>query len=315
MWLLFQGPLTNPISPSSTGLYIWDYDTPNSVPEKLKLEKFDDKAKTFHPLGIDYIASGRKLFVVNLSVDRVGIEIFKLSAADRKLSHVRTMSHDLISTPNAIASFNGSQFFATNDHYFEKGINPLLSTLETYLALPGGNFIHGNRPAKFKQGEELDVKIMDRLPFANGIAFLNATTLAVASCGRLEVNLYNVQPTGDTHPTLTHIHTISLPFLIDNVKSDKRGTLFLAGHPHPPSIEHMAKNAANCASPHKAGCEKGAKGLSWISEWSEAGGLKDVYVGDEYPTSSAMIKDAERGLGMAVGLYARGVLTWEEKEV
>ena len=278
------------------------------------MEKFEHKAKTFHPLGIDYIASGRKLFVVNLSVDGVGIEIFKLSAADRKLSHVRTMSHELLNAPNAVAAFNNSQFFATNDHYFQKGGNPILSTLESYLVVPGGTVVHGDRPAKFRKDQELEVKVMDRVAFANGIAFLNATTLAVASTSRASVQLYSVIRSDNpdsTHPTLTLIHTITVPFLVDNLKSDKRGTLFLAGHPHPPSTEHVASNAAKCASKSKEGCETDLKGLSWIAEWTEAEGLKDVYVGDEYPTSSATVRDAERGVGIAVGLYAKGVLTWQ----
>lgn len=227
------------------------------------------------------------------------------------------MQHGLLSTPNAVAAFNGSQFFATNDHHFKRDENPTLATLETYLTLPGGTLVHGDRPAVFKEGSELDMKVLDRLAFANGIAFLNATTLAVASCNRLQVHLYTVAPgshAGDTHPTLTRVRTLPVPFLVDNLKSDKRGTLFLAGHPHPPSSEHMASNAARCASADKAGCEADVKGLSWIAEWSEKGGWRDVYVGDEYPTSTTMVQDRERGLGMAVGLYARGVLTWEEPD-
>lgn len=250
-----------------------------------------------------------------MSPNGVGIELFKLSAADRKLSHVRTLKHELLQTPNAVAAFNNSQFFATNDHYFQKGLNPKLSTLETYLALPGGTVVHGDRPAKFKKSQELEMRVMDRLPFANGIAFLNSTTLAVASCGRQQIYLYHVTPSPDaesTHPSLSLIHTITAPFLIDNIKSDKRGTLFLAGHPHPPSTEHVAANAARCATESKEGCEENVKGLSWISEWNEEDGLTHLYVGDEYPTSTTMVRDHERAIGMAVGLYAKGVLTWED---
>lgn len=309
-----QGPLSNPNSPPDTGLYIWDYDTPGSVPEQLRLEKFGSKANTFHPLGIDYLHNGRKLFVVNLSPTGPSIETFKLSAGDRKLSHVRTMKHDLLSTPNAVAAFNGSQFFATNDHHFKLGEQPLLQKMETYLGVPGGNVVHGDRPATFRRGQDLEVTIMDRVAFANGITFLNATTLAVASCSRAQVHLYTINPKSsdtETHPSLSLAHTFSVPFLVDNIKSDKRGTLFLAGHPHPPNTEHVAKNAAICASENKEGCEADVKGLSWIAEWSAEGGLRDLYAGDEYPTSTTAILDRERGLGMAVGLYAKGVLTWE----
>lgn len=305
--------MTEPVSPPETGLYIWDYDTPKAVPEKLTLERFEHRQRTFHPLGIDYIRTGRKLFVVNLSPDEPGIEIFKLSAVDRKLSHVRTLSHELLSTPNAVAAFNNTQFFATNDHHFQLGSNPKLSKLETYLALPGGTIVHGDRPAKFRKDKELDVKIMDRLGFANGIAFLNATTLAAASTSRSQVYLYHVIPStsNDTHPTLSLIKTLSIPFLVDNLKSDKKGTLFLAGHPHPASTEHMAHNAAACASASREGCDEDAKGLSWIAEWSEREGWRDLYVGDEFPTSSAYVRDMEKGVGIAVGLYGKGVLTWE----
>lgn len=318
MLMMLQGHFSNPIPPPETGLYLWDYDDPDSIPEKLKLERFAHKEKKLHPLGIDYLHNGRKLLVVNHDEDGPSIEIFKLSAVDRKLSHVRTMSHDLLATPNSVAAYNGSQFFATNDHHFKRGENPKLAMLETYLTLPGGTLVHGDRPAQFKrQPEGLDVKVMDRLPFANGIAFLNSTTLAVASTGRQQVHLYHVQSsadTDDTHPELTRIHTIQLPFLVDNLKSDKRGTLFLAGHPHAPTTELVASNAAKCASPSKEGCKKDVKGLSWISEWSAKQGLKHLYVGDEYPTSSAAVRDRDRGIGIAVGLYAKGVLVWEDAE-
>lgn len=314
MRFMLQGPLTNPIPPPETGLYIWDYDTPDSVPEKLKLERIDEaKARGLHPLGIDYMANGRKLFVVNLAAEGPSIEIFKLSAIDRKLTHVRSMTHELLSTPNAVAAYNGTQFFATNDHHFEIDQNPTLAKLESYLGLPGGTVVHGDRPARIR-GQELDVKLLDRIAFANGIAFLNSTTLAVASCSRALVHLYHIEPDAEAdsvHPSLSLLDTVQLPFMVDNIKSDKRGTLFLAGHPHPPTTEHMAQNAAKCASAGKEGCEEDVKGLSWISTWSAETGLNDLYVGDEYPTSSATVIDREKAIGIAVGLYAKGVLTWE----
>ena len=307
--------MIDPVSPPETGLYLWDYDDPDSKPQKIKLEKFEHKAKTFHPLGIDYLPTGRKLFVVNVTPDGVGIEIFKLQASDRKASHIRTLSHSLISTPNSIAAYNNSHFFATNDHYYQKGVNPYLSTLETYLALPGGNVVHGDRPRRYKpDGDDIAVKVLDNLAFANGVTFLNSTTLAVASCGRQTVNLYNIVTDLESdHPTLELIHRIEMPFLVDNVKSDKRGTLLMAGHPHPPTTEHFAANAAQCNAPGGAdgeGCDE--KGLSWISQWSEKRGLEHLYAGDDYPTSCSAQKYVDRGLGMAVGLYAKGVLTWEE---
>jgi hypothetical protein len=55
-----------------------------------------------------------------------------------------------------------------------------------------------------------------------------------------------------------------------------------------------------------------AKATSWVAEWSEKDGLKNLYVGTEYPTSATAARDPKRGVGIISGLYAKGILVWRD---
>lgn len=280
------------------------------MPEKLKLLDFAGGSQHFHPLGIDYHAASSTIFIINLAPTGSCIEMFKLFPSERAATHTRTIKHSLISAPNSLAIIGDHELFVTNDHHFLAKDHPVLTQLETGLGLPGGSVVHVDL------GSPPDPKVttLARVPFANGIVALNPSLLAVASSSMNSVYLYQVErPKGGGPPTLTKRDSIPVAFHPDNLSVDKNGKLLIAGHPHAPTFDKVAKNAARCNAPggeNKKGC---VKGLSWIAEWTEKEGLRDLYVGDGFGTSSTAVRDVERRIGMAVGLYERGVLVWDDQ--
>lgn len=292
-------------------MYFWDYTNKISStrPEKLKLLDFNNGLLHFHPLGLDYHDQSNTIFVINLPPSGPCIEMFKLFPAERAATHTGTIKHHLLAAPNSIAAINGHELFVTNDHYFMAKDNPKLALLETYLGVPGGSVVH----VDLRSILEPKVSSLARVPFANGLVELNSSALAVASSSMNSVYIYGVERQSDGGaPNLTKRETIRVPFHADNLSVDGNGKLLIAGHPHGPTLEKIARSSARCnspGSPNTQGCETG---LSWVAEWSEAGGLRNLYVGDGFGTSSTAVRDVGRKVGFATGLYGRGLLTWDE---
>ena len=164
------------------------------------------------------------------------------------------------------------------------------------------------------QKDSFAVQVVARVPFANGIVHLNSTTLAIASTSMNSVMLYTVEQIDELqNPRLSRVQTIPVPFHVDNLSVDNSGRLLIAGHPHGPTLEKVARSSARCNTPgqsNKVGCD--LRALSWIAEWSEESGLKTLYAGSDFATSTTAVRDIKRKLGFAVGLYERGILTWDE---
>lgn len=312
----FQGTFIDSTSPPETGIYLWNYADKSSTsqPEKLKLLDFTSHASTFHPLGIDYHADSNTLFVVNHTPSGSSIEKFKLFLREKSATHIGAIQHAFLNAPNSVAAISADQLFVTNDHFFLAKDHLLQSQLETYLALPGGSvvFVHTKTG-----GLEPRVQQLDSIPFANGVTLINDTALAVASSSMNSIYIYNInwQSSGgeeEAGPKLTQAKKISLPFHPDNLSIDKNNKLLIAGHPHGPTLAEVSKNAARCNGRTSGEGEDCVKGLSYVADWSEEDGLRTLYVGDGFGTSSTAVRDVGRRFGFVSGLYERGVLTWGE---
>lgn len=263
------------------------------------------------------------------------IEVFKLDISAATATHIRTVEHRLIHGPNSIAVVSDTEFYVTNDHYFLIKDYPKLAMLETYLAPPLGSVVHVKLASRSGGDEEkVEASVVARLPYANGIEFLNTTTIAIASTSNAAVYLYTVAPQSSdggakVHkpPKLSYTGTkIRLPFLPDNLSiasSPRRKTLLVAGHPHVPSTVKYAKTRHICNDPvelqvmatakQKRYCEEDATATSWVSEWDPATGeLRHLYSGTEYPSSATAARDNARGVGIVAGLYAKGLLVWRD---
>lgn len=303
--------MSNSTSASETGIYIWHYADSSSQPEKLKLLDFGDHLHDFHPLGIEYQPASKTIVVLNLASAGSRVEMFKLVVAETAATFVRTLAHPALSAPNSVAAISEAEYFITNDHYFSARSSAILSALETYLGIPGGSIVYVKYDPSAMNKPPI-VQTLARLNFANGVALLNASTVAVASSSLASVTLYTIDKTNDgPGPRLSKSRTIQVPFHADNLSVDSNGKLLIAGHPHAPSMEEVAKNAARCDKPDDAPKEHcDHKAPSGIAEWSEQEGLKMLYTGFDFQSSTTALRDVSRRIGMVVGLYANGVMTW-----
>jgi arylesterase/paraoxonase len=288
-------------------IWIYDYSTP-SIPDSdalkpLVLTNYDNAAD-FQPLGIEFDAVTSTLYVINHSRNSGNIiEVFQVSVQDAVARHMQTLKHPLIYTPNSIHSLGDGKLLVTNDHYIGALISPLISQVETFAGIPGGSVVYTDiqNPSH--------TKTLVRIPFANGIAMLNSSTVAVASSAKMGVNLYTFSP--DTI-NLYFRKYIRAPSSVDNLSVDASGKLLMAGHPFAASLMKVSKARAKCnmrgSEEEKKACECTA--ASFVAEWSESGGLNTLYKnsGEEFCSSSTYARDVGRGVGIVTGLYDRGIL-------
>lgn len=298
---------------ASAELFAYDYATPD-LPDadslkKIELVGFPDDVE-LHTLGMDYDKETSTLFITNHARDGPRIEKFRLDARKHVASYVDTIQHPLLQGPNSILALGSEELLVTNDHYFTMKQSRLLAQLETYLALPLGTVVHVNL-----RGGSVDARVAARVPFANGIEMFNSTVVAVSSTSRSSVLLYTLRSGG----RLEYRSEVRLPFLPDNLSS-AGGKLLIAGHAHHPTLATFSRTRHKCNDPAelagatpemKEHCES-ATATSWVSEWSELDGLRHIYVGLEYPTSSTFVRDHKRNVGIITGLYAKGVMVLEE---
>ncbi|KHN95935.1 Six-bladed beta-propeller, TolB-like protein [Metarhizium album ARSEF 1941] len=307
MGIFLPGPVV------SASLYVYDYKDA-SRPDASSLRHVDvvdfaGKAD-FHTLGMAYDEETSTLFAANHAKAGPRIEVFNLDLDQLVATHAGTIQHPLIHGPNSIALVSSREFYVSNDHYFLARQSRLLSRAETFLGLPLGTVVHV-KLSKDKPADVEEAKVVARVGFANGVEILNSTTVAVAATSQSAVYLYERRQ----NASLAYKKSIQLPFLPDNL-SVHGGKLIIAGHPHFPSLvkftatRHICNDAAELAKANdemRQYCREG-KAASWAAEWSEEDGLKNLYVGTEYPSSATAARDSRRGVGIISGLYAKGIL-------
>jgi arylesterase/paraoxonase len=258
-------------------------------------------------LGLGFWPESRTLYNINHGEHPAGIEVFAVDDEVSKLTYKRTITHPLMRTPNSVLPISDHEIYFTNDHHYEVRNNPVLSRLENYLKIAKGNVVYMNLKTN-------EARIVAQLGFANGIARLNATHLAIASTTSLSVFIYEIQ----ADRSIDQLQRIYCNFWVDNLKADGNGKLLISGHPHAPLVEKVAKNQ------HKYRLDRGrTEGLdpeerprapSWVAEWdgNSEGKLKHLFVSNDYGLSTSTVRDVKRNVGFVVGLYERGILQFEE---
>ncbi|KAE8824774.1 hypothetical protein CFE70_008849 [Pyrenophora teres f. teres 0-1] len=289
-------------------IWIYDYSNPSSQSLKpLTLTNYAN-ASDFQPLGIEYDAATSTLYVINHSRNSGNIiEVFQVSVQDAVATHVQTVKHPLLYTPNSIHSLGNGKLLVTNDHFIGSLTSPLLSTVETFAGVPSGSVVYTD------VRNMSQTKTLARLPFANGITMLNTTTVAVASSSKPGLYFYTFDA---GTPSLQFNNFVRAPSGVDNLAVDSTGKLTMAGHPFALELVKVSKARANCdmsgSEEAKKACECTAP--SWAAEWSGEAGFKTLYKnsGEEFCSSSAFARDVSRGVGFVTGLYDRGILLVRE---
>ncbi|KAL4862622.1 hypothetical protein BDV12DRAFT_40096 [Aspergillus spectabilis] len=292
-------------------LWIYRYDVPDGDEKALVPIQFVDYPEpfSFHPLGVEYHRDTSTLFVCNHHIEGSRVDIFTLdlSASTKPVAtHARTIIHPLIRTPNSVIALNENELYITNDHYIRRKDYAPLALFETYAGIPGGTVAYVNIAA-----EPIQVRTVARGAFANGLTLLNDTTVAVAITAAAEVRLY----TRLDDNSLSQIDAIKTPFMPDNVSTEKDGSLLIAGHPHPPSLDKLVHARRECIDAEGVVAKECWKSTSpsWVARWTAEKGLENLYVSaGEFGSSATAAKDVNRNLGIVTGLYENGILVWRE---
>ncbi|KFA72017.1 hypothetical protein S40288_07660 [Stachybotrys chartarum IBT 40288] len=318
-WNTVMGDFVHGVEPDANAqLYAYKYDSedPDAL-VRIEIVGLNDELRT---IGFDFHEPSAMLLLTNhLRQGGPRIEQLRLDLDTFTATHLRSLSHPLISIPNAIAVQSDSQFFVTNQHRFVAARGRLLWFLESYLAPPLANVVH----ARILASGEVDAHVVARQAYPNGITLLNSTTLAVAATSQRLVHLYTVDKAkpGLSYPTLRPERTIrGLPFLPDNLVTAPDGALLIAGHPHLPSLTAFSHSRRICHRPEilaGAGTDAARKcentrGASWVGEWTPQVGFRDIYSGWDYPTSATVVRNREHGMGIVAGLYAKGISVWRD---
>ncbi|CAH0046846.1 unnamed protein product [Clonostachys solani] len=299
-------------------LYIYNYAAKNldddKILKKLELVNFPE-GLNFHTVGFGYHEESSHLFVTNHARTGPRIEQFKLDIRSLKATHILSILHPQLISPNAIIPLSAEELLVTNDHYFTAKQSKPLYLMESYLGPALAPLLYIN----LKNIDKGNAKVLARVPYPNGMGFINSTTLAIASTSRGSVYFYSMTKDQHNLPKLQYQSRIRLPFLPDNLAVED-GKLLIGGQPHPPSMAKYVSIRHICNFPDtlqgateemKDACNSWSA-TSWAAEWSEADGLKDVYAGTEYPTSSTFVRDSKRNVAIIVGLYARGIMVLHE---
>ncbi|KAL4877415.1 hypothetical protein BJY04DRAFT_198324 [Aspergillus karnatakaensis] len=292
-------------------LWIYRYDVSEDSDEAIVPIEFADYPEpfSFHPLGVEYHRDTSTLFVCNHHIEGSRVDIFTLdlSISDKPVAtHARTIIHPLIPTPNSIIALSGTEFYVTNDHFILRKNWAPLALIETYGGIPGGTVAYVNLAT-----EPIKVKSVATGPFVNGITLVNETTVAVAVTAAAQVRLYKRSEDN----TLEQVGAIKTPFMPDNLSTEKDGSILIAGHPHPPSLDKLVHARRECIDADGVVPEECWKSTapSWVARWTEEKGLENLYVSKgEFGSSATAAKDAKQNVGIVTGLYESGILVWRE---
>ena len=187
-----------------------------------------DAGHSLHPHGMGlYVAANgaTRLFVVNHPEASSGdqtwershtIEVYDL--VDRKLVYQRTISDDLLISPNDIVPVGPDQFYVTNDH---GGGSAFMRELEDYLMLERANVL-------YYDGARFTVAV-EAFLYPNGINISrDGRQIYVASSTGRKIGVFTRDlATG----ALTESTEIKLGTAPDNIDVDRDGNLWIGAHP------------------------------------------------------------------------------------
>jgi arylesterase/paraoxonase len=173
--------------------------------------------KSFAPHGISMIKkdSSYQIMAINHTLKKHSIEVFDLYKT--KLTHIKTLEHSSMISPNDLVMIDENRFYFTNDHGYVEGISKFI---EEYGGLSVSNVVYSD-------GKEYK-EVADGIAYANGINYdFKRNLLFVASPRGFLVKVYSKKEDG----SLTFIEDIPCGTGVDNIEFDKEGNLWIGAHP------------------------------------------------------------------------------------
>ena len=193
------------------GLYFLDLNNKNYDPIHLTA----NFKKPFAPHGISIFKKDSISIIaaINHTIEGEFIEIFELFGT--KLTHKKTLEHELIYSPNDIVLLDDNRFYFTNDHKYKGGIKRLA---EDYLGLSNVVYFDGMN----------FIEVANKIVYANGINFDAKRNLVfIASVREFLVKVYQKN---DDH-SLTFVENIYCNTGVDNIEFDSQNNLWIGAHP------------------------------------------------------------------------------------
>ncbi|XP_056341736.1 serum paraoxonase/arylesterase 2 isoform X2 [Oenanthe melanoleuca] len=202
-------------------IFLMDLNEDNPRAVELRISRGFDLA-SFNPHGIStYIDRDDTvyLFVVNHPHQKSTVELFKFVEDDNSLVHLKTIRHDLLTSVNDIVAMGPDSFYATNDHYFT---DFLLMFLEMFLGLTWSNVVYYS-PKEVKE-------VASGFYSANGIN-VSPDRKYIYIADVLDHSVYVMEKHANW--SLTHVKTLQLDTLVDNLSIDPRtGDIWTGCHPN-----------------------------------------------------------------------------------
>ncbi|XP_074051454.1 serum paraoxonase/lactonase 3-like isoform X1 [Macrotis lagotis] len=210
-------PNLAPDKPGEIFLMDLNEDKPKALALSIR-NRFD--VQSFNPHGISAFIDKDNtvyLYVVNHPHKKSTVEIFQFEGDS--LIHLKTITHELLSSVNDLVVLGPEQFYATNDHYFT---NDFLSQLELYLNLQWTNVIY------YSPGEVKEVA--SGLGFANGITISpDKKYIYVAAVTSHNIHVMRRHDNWN----LTQEKVLHLGTLVDNLSVDPAtGDVWAGCHPN-----------------------------------------------------------------------------------
>jgi len=156
----FKG--VHPSHPPPGELWLFDPTAPQTPPIQILIPVTD-----FRPLGLSATKGehGVRVFVTNQARTGARVEVLDLDLPRQRATHVATIRHPLIHSPNAVAAVSKDGFYLTNDAFFAH-ISTVGVIAEALSGLPGGSLIY----VSTLDLAQPKAKRIVRLPLANGVA-------------------------------------------------------------------------------------------------------------------------------------------------
>jgi arylesterase/paraoxonase len=227
-----------------------------------------DFSKELNPHGIGWWMAENgdlSVFVVNHPRDGHFVEIFDYRGG--KLVHRRSVSGDLMHSPNDVLPVGPDSFYVSNDHGNSTGFGRLA---EEYLQLARSYVL-------YYDGKNFR-RVAEGLAYANGINMSSdGRTVYVAATVGQKIYVYDRDgKTGD----LSLRSTIEAGTGVDNIEIDQKGDLWVGCHPKLLTFVKYSKDPGVLSPSQVIKIEKRAAGPY---------NVREIYLNNGQPMSGASV--------------------------